>query len=181
MKYNFCYKYYKLKNKDTYLIIQLSYDNTMKRSSYLAATNIVFKDNEGDLGHAGGSGENEMNALNMCVKDINEYFLSSNEYNLKKLAGLNNLSISDFEEIKLPYCVTFVLGNNKYTTVYFKNEKNNLIVLTAKTKLVMPIIKNEIYTLEKNMRKIKNSDDKKFTKEYLKENDFYPTFNNLTM
>lgn len=180
MRYNFCYKYYKLKVDDIDIILELSYDNTLGAGSYGAHTNTLFKDTEGDLGHAAGVGKTEIDAVNMCLKEVMEASNGIDEYNKNKLKHPLNVTISDLKEINLPYRVSFVLGSNKYTTIYFKKEQDVLKVLTDKTVVDIPISGDVIQTLEKHIKLIKHSEDNNFTKEYLQHNNFYPIFKFLT-
>ena len=181
MKYNFCYKYYKLKTNHVEIIIELSYDNTLSNGTYGAKTNLLFRDEEDDLGHAAGVGKTELDAIHMCLKETNEYSKSTSGFNLNKLKEPLNVTIDSLQQINMPCCISFMLSKNKTATVYFKKEENELIVLTDKTKFSLPMEGDVIETLENNIKKIKHSNANNFTKEYLQQNDFYPVFNSLIM
>lgn len=72
-KYRYNYKYLNLKIKSLNIVIELAKDNTLGNTSYSAKTNLMFKDEYEDWGHAVGVGSNEQDALKMCLTEIREY------------------------------------------------------------------------------------------------------------
>jgi len=177
MKYNFCYKYYEVTINNANMILELSYDNTLGIGFYGARTNALFRDVEGDLSCAAGSAKTEMEALNSCLNALNEALQCNNSYGLCKSNERFNATNFRLKEVDLPFHVTFLLGKNSDTTVYFKIEANTLIVLSDKMKFTATIEHDAIYTLKKHIKKIKHSDANGFTKEYLEQNNFFPVFN----
>jgi len=179
MRFNYCYKYYLLQTNENRLIIELSYDNTLQTPAYSAKTNIVFMDDEGDIGHACGVGRSEKEALEMCIRELTEIYPNLNKYNIEKYKTIGEIDLSKLTEISLPVKISIDL-KNVITTCYFKKEDKNLLVLTDVDKFYLPIEKDVLYTLEKHINEIGVSELKNFTKEYLINNDFYPTFEALT-
>lgn len=72
-KFRYDYKYLNLKIKSLNIVVELAKDNTFGNTSYSAKTNFMFKDEYGDWGHAVGVGDNEQDALNMCLSELSKY------------------------------------------------------------------------------------------------------------
>lgn len=164
MRYNYSYKYYKIND----MIIQLSVDNTLNgKDIYMANTNTLFQNIEGDWGHACGVGKNEEIALEMCIKEINDYTTSSKSDIANK---------QDLKEIELPYMVTFQVYKDRYATCFFKTNNNTIEILSDTKKQIIECVESPIDTIKNNIKLFKNSQYENFTKEYLQKNNFYPTF-----
>ena len=166
MKYNLTYKYYIVKTQNKDIIIELSYDNTMNKEVFSAKTNTKFMDENGDRFRACGIGDNETDALEMCLNEIKEFYDS-------------NINVSMVKEIDLPFKISVEIKSN-IATCYFKKKNNQLLILTDKNLFELPLIDNIVLTIEKNLKFINGSEYKNFTKEYLQDNDFYPVFDSLT-
>lgn len=168
MKYYFGYKYLKfnLNNKD--FIIELAYDNTFGKGSFLAGTNILFLDEDETFGHATGIGKDESSAFNMCIQEIENYLASE----LDQRVEFENIQ---FEEIEMPKRMTVLDGMND-TTFYIKDFSDNIQVLTDSGVYRFSKEKTIEKTVEKNLKKLLGSNALNLTKEYLKSHDFYPTF-----
>lgn len=116
-KYRYDYKYLNLKNKSLNIVIELARDNTFGNALYSAKTNFMFKDEYGDWGHAVGVGNNEQEALKMCLQEICKYL---------------NCEISPtIEDLKMPTKIVFEC-KKKTIVLNIEQYDNYFSILTPK-------------------------------------------------
>lgn len=116
-KYRYDYKYLNLKINSINIVIELSKDNTLGNTSYSAKTNLMFKDEYGDWGHAVGVGNNEQDALKMCLLEICEY--------------LNCEMLPTIEDLKMPTKIVFE-WKKKTIVLNIEQYDNYFSILTPK-------------------------------------------------
>lgn len=165
MKYNYCYKYVKININSIDIIIELSFDNTLGEDMYSAKTNLLFKDENGDYGHACGVGRTEEISLKMCLNEIKQYLNIEDE-------------INDNIELDIPRKIT-IIHKNKPIILFVKNENEQQIILTKKGRIYIDSNENILDYITKHIKLfIKNGIDN-FSKDFFKENNFEPIFDNL--
>lgn len=170
MKYNITYKYYEIILNKLVIKVASSYDNTIGKGSFLASSNVLFKDKQGDLGYAAGVGKNEELALDMCLKEIDHYLHTKKYGNI--FESFPPFEISDIKEISMAGSASIILNKKKSAFCYFKKQDDKLIILTDREVLKVTYENSFIDTLIKNIKLIKKSNAKNFTPEYLKNNGF---------
>ena len=169
MKYYYGYKHFKFKFMDKEYIIEIAIDNTLGKATYSAATNVLFLDTDETFGKAVGVGKNEQVAFEMCKREI-EMYLSS--------VYSKNVSLEDieFKEINIAKRMTVLTHNDDSTTFYIKEFPDYIKILTDKNVFRFQKERTVEKTIEINLKKLNGSSFSNLTKNYLKENDFYPTF-----
>lgn len=115
MNYSFSYKYLKIKNGKENFIIECSYDTMLGKKVYAAKTNLLFKDEFGDWGHACGVGKSEEEAVNGCCNEINEYINTNFTYEQIK-------NCQDDDLLKK----IVIEKHNKPIEIFYKQENNNV-------------------------------------------------------
>jgi len=168
-KYNFSYKYFKLKYKNLNLIIELSKDNTLGKMIYSAKTNYMFRDKSGDWGHACGVGSNEDEALKMCLGEVREF-----------LEIDNNSKLADFLfNTYLPQKVVF-LNESNAIVLFAQNVNKNIEILTSCGIKEIDLQTDLIDFLTKNIKEYCSIGVKDTSSKFLTEHHFENIFDNLT-
>lgn len=167
LKYNYSYKYVNFKNDDVNIIIQLSFDNIIGKGIYAAKTNILFKDEYGDWGHACGIGDTEEEALSMCIGEINSY-----------LTNFNIVS-DNLTEIKLPK--KFIFLDKKQTIVlYITNKNDNQIILTSKDKVIIDKNINIVLYITKNKKQFLHKSIENLSLKFFNKYELDNIFDNMS-
>ncbi|MDD4276148.1 MAG: hypothetical protein PHO33_04130 [Clostridia bacterium] len=167
-KYSYSYKYFNLKNNVINIVIQLSFDNMLGKGIYAAKTNVLFRDENGDWGHACGVGDTEESALSMCINEIHTYLKS------------NNKKLDNWTEINLPSKITF-LNKEQTITLYLLNEDNKQIILTNDVKIFINPGIDVIKYISKNKKSFLNNGIKSVSADFLKKNDIKAIFDNMSI
>ena len=173
MKINHAYKYATLLFANYMLILQFSYDNTAGEDCYTIKSNISFYSN-GELAPCVGVGNDERSAIKDFIDELKK--LEDNQYNRNVL--LNGKIVSyELNEIVLPYKVTIVNDVGERGTFYYNKNGNGLTLLTNKGQMI--VADKEITTVLKSFDNSIFESKDTFSNVFLRENLFYPTFDNL--
>ena len=105
IEYDYRYKHLQLIAGPHKIIIELSKDNMFKETSYSVKSNLLFLDNDETWGHAVGVGNNEQDALKMCLSEIRNY--------------LNYEFTPILQELDMPKKFTFIYKNRFFISSYF--------------------------------------------------------------
>lgn len=178
MKVSHNYKYLKLKNKDN-LFMECNFDNTIGKGTYGVTLNIRLMDDD-VLGRVCGIGDTEIEAIDACLLEFNNYLKNDSEdnYNNSKLSNMSELSRQDFETCEdLPLSIA-VETSKGLIFFYYKVVEDKIIILTNEKKFELDYIE-DYKRLLKNICKLVEENQEDFTDKYLKENEFYPTFESI--
>ncbi|MBE5741193.1 MAG: hypothetical protein E7351_01505 [Clostridiales bacterium] len=164
-KYRYNYKYLNLKFKSLNIVIELAKDNTWGNTSYSAKTNLMFKDEYDDWGHAAGVGRNEQDALNMCIDEIEHY------------TG-HQIDMSLITEINLAKKIVF---EYKKQTIVLNIEQidNNFSILTPNGRKNI-ITDNIIEYISNNLKEFINDSVDNYSEELFKMYNFSKPFDAMT-
>ncbi len=124
MKYDLRYKYLEAHIGKEKVVVEFGFDNMLGKDVFSAKSNLLFKDKNGDYGHAVGVGKNEKDALLMCINEIKEY---------------TNCDIveNDFVEIDCLKRIVFEYKKKAYS-LYFEQSEGAYCVFTfAGTKTIV--------------------------------------------
>jgi hypothetical protein len=165
LKYCFCYNYIKLNCND--IVIQLSKDNTCGKLIFSAKTNVLFKDEYGDWGHACGVGNSEEKALEMCLNEIANYIKTDVEQPLS------------IETLIIPKKFTFIY-KDKAIILFIQNCNDNQVILTNNSKIYIDNDVNVIEFINKNKRKFLDKGVTDTSNEFFAKNKFGIIFDNMS-
>ena len=165
-KYRYDYKYLNLKIKSLNIVIELSKDNTFVNTSYSAKTNLMFQDEYGDWGHAVGVGDNEQNALKMCLAEIKEYLSLNNEFS------------PVLEELNIPTKIVF---EYKKKTIVLNIEQldNSFSILTTNGRKNI-ITDNIVEYIANNPKEFINDSVDEYSEHLFKKYNFNKPFDAMT-
>ena len=169
LRFNYGYKHLKLKIGNLEIIIELSYDNTLKKPIYSAKSNILFKDQYGDWGHAVGVGDNEEQALQMCYKELEDYL------NIK----FNKVDMANVSDFDLPKRIT-IQHKEDVVVLYVKAYQEQQVILTSFGKIIIDKNTNLLEYLNKNIKQFINRGVNNMPDEFFANNEFAPIFNKLS-
>ena len=167
IKYNYCYKYVKININSIDIIIELSFDNTLGEDMYSAKTNLLFKDENGDYGHACGVGRTEEISLKMCLNEIKQYFNLSGDIS------------EDYTDLDIPKKIT-IDYNKKPIVLFIKKENNQQIILTNKNKILIDYDENVVEYISKNIKLFVNQSIDNQSGDYFKTMGFEDNFDNMS-
>lgn len=163
-KYRYNYKYLNLKIKSLNIVIELAKDNTLGNTSYSAKTNLMFKDEYGDWGHAVGVGNSEQDALKMCLAEIREY--------------LNQEFSPLLEELNIP---TKIIFEYKKKTIVLNIEQldNSFSILTTNGRKNI-ITDNIVEYIANNPKEFINDSVDNYCEQLFKMHNFSKPFDAMT-
>ena len=151
MKYDLRYKYLEAGICKEKVVVELGFDNMLDKNVFSAKSNLLFKDENGDYGHAVGVGKNEKDALLMCINEIKEY---------------TNCNINENDFVEMSMLQKLVFEYKKKTVIlYFEQSGGECRVFTrdgVKTIVTDDIVEyvhdniKEVvgYSLDENLDKI---------------------------
>lgn len=163
-KYRYDYKYLNLKIKSLDIIVELAKDNTSGNTLYSAKTNIMFKDEYGDWGHAVGVGNNEQEALKMCLAEICEY--------------LNYEMSPTIENLEMPTKIVFE-WKKKTIVLHIEEYDNYFSVLTPKGRKNI-ITNNIVEYISSHPKEFINDSINNYSEQLFKMFNFSKPFDAMT-
>jgi len=166
IEFDYEYKYLKLSCNNTEIIIALSLDNSMKEITYAAKSNLLFKDQEGDWGHACGVGSSENEALQMCLNEICNYINCD-------LNSCQNLQV-----LNITKKITLISKNKTFEYLIKENNKNTSILTNDEIISINKDIDIVNY-FTTNFKFLKDKGINQISKKKLLEKKFLPVFDLL--
>jgi len=162
-KYHFTYKYFKVKLNRTIMFVGVTCDNEFGETCYSAVSNLLFRDEYGDWGHAVGVGDTEQAAWNMFWKDLQQYFPDVDCEKHK----------CDIEEITFPQRVLICKGN---AILLAHDDGNGTKTILTKNGMEKAFTDDLVKYIADNRRKYRRLSISEDDYDFLKRYDFFPTF-----
>ncbi len=165
MKYDYGYKHLQILINNLKIIVELSEDTMLNRKTYCAKSDLMFKDEYGDWGHAVGVGRNEQDALNMCIDEIDNY-------------TSRHIDMGLITEINLPKRIVFEY-KKKTIVLYFEQLDNCFSVLTKNGRKNI-ITDNIIEYIANNPKEFINDNVDNYSEQLFKMHNFSKPFDAMT-